>query len=362
MNIYIDESGIFAPSENGNQWSTVGALVVPDNAVDDMNTALETLKIALGIEIEEEIKKGRPDSSSLPFEVFIKSIDQLGCTFHAVSTTGGLLQGEMLEKHREATKSAIKNYVEIKEKSESLSEDACALIEKLSAQQFSQCILQTFLVCDLLEKVIPHYAKISPESLGEFNWEFDRKDIVETDFERTFEMLYMGRVQSTSARRPLPLIFSPERNYDYFIRSFCLNNDEAGKDDFLDVANMFGADLSVLGSALGTFDISDLLAKNFKLIDSKHSSGIQVSDLLVSGVNRCLKGNYTDNDKMASLFGKLMLNSSKPNVRAINIMGFSDAHAVTGFTGDLINLMDENSKKVFSKKIIENTTHLYEKI
>lgn len=362
MHIYIDESGIFAPSEVESQWSSVGALVVPDNAVDETKTALETLKIALGVEVNEEIKRQRPDCSSVPYEFFITKLNQIGCTLHVVSTSGGLLQGDQLEKHRVSTKQAINKYFEIKGKPESLCQDACSLIDKLSAQQFSQCILQTYLVSDLVEKTIPHYARVSPESLGQFFWEFDRKDVVETSFEQAFQMIYVGRVQATSSYRPLPLIQSPDRNYGYFFESFVLNDEASERPNMLDVANMFGNDLSVFGSSLGAFNVSSLLVNSFKLVDSKTSSGVQVADLLVSSVNRCLKGNYTNNEKMASILGGLMINSPKSNVRAISLMGFSETRELKDSTGMLVNLMDENSKKLFSEEFIRNSERYYQKI
>lgn len=355
MHIYIDESGIFAPSEAENQWSTVGALVVPDNAVDEIKIALETLKLSLGFGVEEEIKRQRPDCSSLPYEQFLTKLEQIGCTLHVVSTSGGLLQGELLQERRASTKNAIKRYVEIKGELESLCQNSCSLIDKLSAQQFYQCILQTYLISELIEKIIPHYAKVSPESLGQFFWEFDRKDVVETSFEKAFKMLYIGRVQATSSLRPLPLLQSPDRNYDYFLKSFALNNGASGPDGILDVANMFGADLSIFGCSLGAFDVSNLLANSFELVDSTTSSGVQIADLLVSSVNRCLKRNYTNNEKMASLLGTLMLNSPKPNVRAISLMSFSETRELKGSTGGLVNLMDENSKKLFSTEFIRNS-------
>lgn len=360
MHIYIDESGIFAPSESESHWSTVGAIVVPDNSLDDSKEALKDLKLNLGLKVEDEIKRNRPDCSSLPFEDFIVNLDRLGCTLHAISISGEALQGKALERHRQSTIAAIKNYAKIKGISDRFYDDACTLINQLSAQQFSQCILQTHLVCELLEKIIPYYAEISPESLGEFFWEFDRKNIVETNFEAAFKMLYVGQVQSTTSSRPLPIILSPKKNYGYFFKSFCLI--EGANADRLDVAKMFGADLSAFGSALGTFNISGLLENSFKLVDSKSSPGIQISDLLVSSVNRCLKGNYTDNEKMASLLGRLMINSGKSNARALGLLRFSDTREITGHIGEIINLMDTSSHKLFSEEFMQNSSLYYEKI
>ncbi|MEZ9558385.1 DUF3800 domain-containing protein [Vibrio splendidus] len=354
MYIYIDESGLFIPTEVEEQTSSVGALVVPDNAVSEMESALQTLKVEIGVGVDKEIKRPRPDCQSIPFEDFIAKLNHLGCTLHVISTSGGPLQGERLEKHRESTKQAILRFAGIENKSQSLCEEVCSLIDNLSSQQFSQCILQTYLISELIEKVIPYYAKLSPESLEKFIWEFDRKDFVETTFERVFKYLYIGRVQATSSINPLPLIQSPDRNYGYFFRSFAANHGSNEKAKLQNIATLCGGDLSHIGDALGTFEVSSLLANSFSLVDSRDSLGVQIADLLVSSVNRCIKGNYTDNEKMASLLGKLMINSPKRNVRAVSLMGFSETRPLGGLAGKVINIMDDNSNRLFSEVFISN--------
>ncbi|KHA58708.1 hypothetical protein NL53_20410 [Vibrio variabilis] len=57
---------------------------------------------------------------------------------------------------------------------------------------------------------------------------------------------------------------------------------------------------------------------------------------------------------MASLLGKLMINSPKRNVRAVILMGFSETRPLGGIAGKVINIMDDNSHRLFSEVFISN--------
>ena len=73
MYIYIDESGLFSTSDNENSWSSVGAIVIPDESLEKVENALNRLKQVNKLNNSEELKRNRPDSSSESFIYFIKS-------------------------------------------------------------------------------------------------------------------------------------------------------------------------------------------------------------------------------------------------------------------------------------------------
>jgi len=94
-------------------------------------------------------------------------------------------------------------------------------------------------------------------------------------------------------------------------------------------------------------DFVKMLNADFKLAESASSPGIQMSDLLVSGVNRCLKQNYDDSLGMAKAFGELMVNSPFIEDQAITVMGHGETREIEEPVASLLNQMDASSKKLY---------------
>lgn len=97
----------------------------------------------------------------------------------------------------------------------------------------------------------------------------------------------------------------------------------------------------------------------FSLEDSKLSDGIQVSDLLVSSVNCCLKQNYTDNLKMAKALGKLMINSPRIDEQTVKVFGHGPKRPIANAPAKLIKLMDSSSKQLYDRTFRENISKNY---
>ena len=57
MYIYIDESGLFSTSDNENSWSSVGAIVIPDESLEKVENALNRLKQVNKLNNSEELKR-----------------------------------------------------------------------------------------------------------------------------------------------------------------------------------------------------------------------------------------------------------------------------------------------------------------
>ena len=97
----------------------------------------------------------------------------------------------------------------------------------------------------------------------------------------------------------------------------------------------------VYGIEVGVgLNIQKLIRGNIKFMDSKDSSGIQVVDLVVSGIRRCLRGQFSDNDKAASTLGRLML-QAKHNAPPLNLISFADDRPVTIEVARLVRIMSK---------------------
>lgn len=57
----------------------------------------------------------------------------------------------------------------------------------------------------------------------------------------------------------------------------------------------------------GAVDITNLVKKNWRFVDSKFTLGVQVADLLAGGITHLLNGDFDDEEQAARLIGKLMI-------------------------------------------------------
>lgn len=350
MHIFIDESGIFLPTSDANKWSSVGALVVPDESLQALKDALSKLKTSNGLEDIEEFKRNRPDCSSESFSIFLDTLFHLNCTLHVLSTNGSPTELSETKNYKENIKHSIRKYSSKVTSSASLVEELVNLIDELSDQQFCQCMLQSYMLKYLLDKVVLLYAEISPESLSTFRWKLDQKNLKETSYEVVFKHLYSGIALVSSLSQPGPICLGSQYDYSHFLAAFSPISDKNIDDTLEESLEIFEKDLKNLQQALIAIDINKVLTHDFELADSKDCFGLQSIDLLVSSVNRCLKQNFTDNEKMAASLGQLMVNSPLIKMKALSLMSFSSDGAIEEYVENIINIMDSSSKQLFSER------------
>ena len=352
MHIFIDESGLFATASNPKNWSSVGGVVIPDASLNAISSALNTLKIAHGIDPGTEFKRVRPDCSSEAYMVFLRTLDETGCTLHVTSTRSPPTETADLEAHKNNTIAAIRNYAKITPDANTPAEDVINLVRKISLQEYNQCILQTQMMCWMLPNILTHYSSIAPDELGRFNWILDRKNESETRYERAFKELYIGLIMTRSKRDLSAIMVGSGRDYSAFARAFSPNVDVGNL--LQSSKHIYGIDHTHLIDSVMAVSFGSLLQDEFSLKDSKSSFGIQVADLLVSSVNRCIKRHYTENEKMATALGRLMINAPRIEDRCIMVAGYSSTRPIANAPAKLIKLMDDSSKKIYSQAFRTN--------
>ncbi len=88
-------------------------------------------------------------------------------------------------------------------------------------------------------------------------------------------------------------------------------------------------------------DIQKIVRKDILFLDLKESSGIQVADLVVSGLRRCLRRQFMNSEHMAALLGRLMV-QAQYNGSPLNLMTFvaaAERHKVAEETAQLLRIM-----------------------
>ena len=150
-----------------------------------------------------------------------------------------------------------------------------------------------------------------PRTLRRFKWRIDQKNTSKTDFEDAFEKVAPALLQTRSIYEP----FHKLEGADYS----ALAPYEYGE----------GEVPTYLTEATGieiehALNIGKLLRKDLEFEDSKHSEGIQIADLLASGIRRCLRNGFDDNQTAAQLLGRLMIQGQKQRP-PVQVIGFNEA-------------------------------------
>ncbi|MEQ4664172.1 DUF3800 domain-containing protein [Providencia rettgeri] len=336
MKIFIDESGLFSPLGNmdntKNGWATIAALVVPDKIEQELRKELKVLKNSLALTDEQEIKKRRPDCSFPPFERFVDKIKELQCTLYAIVINRQTISDNIAIRLKKDMLSAMQNYcIKMAEYNEKAKQDElqkeanlqCEMISSLSNTEFIQMRTQTYLYTFMLFNAIAFYAKNAPEELQKITFINDQKN---PSFEMAFKKLFPQHAEVEFSKKPSLIMGGKDFDYSYFFENYSASPDESDiNEDIERKKNIFGVDYSKVSHiAQPGFSIRKVF-EDMMFEDSKKSVGLQVVDLLVSNLNRTLKGHCDNVDIQAKLLGGITVNTPSENIPNIPVLIFDNA-------------------------------------
>jgi len=325
MNLFIDESKLFIYRPKPNSWSVVACYAVSDDDYIQAQNIIKELKISAGFDVYDEVKVN--DLSESQYIVFLKDLQKLGGTLYAVATDSGLntpdvihshqvLQGDKIVEHKEKMK-----YEERKRALENLRERVVGL----SPQLYVQLFCQLNLMVKVINTVIPYYIQRDPRSLSRFQWRVDQKDVTRTDFENVFEILGPRIIQSKSITDPLMMI----KGFDYSV----LNKYEYTKDNVPKyLKEQYGLNIE------SGYNIQAIIREDIDFVDSKNNIGVQIIDLLVSGLRKCLRLEFSNNSRIAFELGKLMV-QARHNSPPIDLVCLSTNTKLAEEVANLIRIM-----------------------
>ncbi|MFC1694269.1 DUF3800 domain-containing protein [Candidatus Latescibacterota bacterium] len=335
MNIYIDESGSFVNAPTSGAWNAVAALVVIETSDEKIDQLLDQLKISNGHEAGRETKLN--DVTENTYLQFIGNLADLNIVVFSTATDSGLNTTDRVLEHQQRQVAEILRHID-KMKYEGGRQGVqlvASQLEKLSPQLYVQLLCQVNLMFDVVSRVITYYVQRDSDTLAEFRWRIDQKNISQTDFEDAFEKLSPPLLQTRSMSEPLLMVngfdYSSLRQYEF----------EDGKvPNYL--KEVYGIEVEA------GINIQKLIRSNIKFMDSKDSSGIQAVDLVVSGIRRCLRRQFSDNNKAAYTIGKLML-QAKHNAPPLNLISFANDRPLEIEVARLVRMMSRNCKSMIMR-------------
>lgn len=319
MNIFIDESGNFIHSLNEKAWSVVGALAIPENSLAGAHLLLKEFKENAGASSSEEAKN-RSTYEDGSIKKLASSLGRINCSLYCIAFYGGpdsesdvdALKKQKIEALRAGNKNSSIEAIQLTEKT-------IKIIEKLSPQLYFQAIAHISLIEQFISKGITHYALHAPEALSNFIWRIDRKNKQKKmPFEEIIEAMVTGSIQEQSRKEPSPRVVG--RNYSYVDKYLI----PVSEDSPVPKNSPYG------------WDLIRIVHEDYKLENSEDSEGIQLADILVSSVRRCLRDSFDDPESVAESLGGLMIEShlKEPCVRVFN---FGKSPSSIGCAEEILN-------------------------
>lgn len=331
MNIYIDESGSFVNADREGSWNAVAAFALPESARRDLEKLVRDIRRSEKYERPGEVKISDLDESK--YVSLLENLDGLDGALFCIATDSGLNGLESVSEHQQMQTGKILQHID-KMQYEGGRESLRFLanqVEKLSPQLYVQLFCQIELMYDTLSRAINYYAQRNPTTLREFRWRIDQKNTVKTNFEDAFEKLAPAFLQTISISQPFPMV----KGFDYSSMKQYMFAPGQGPTWLKDT---YGIAIDTDG-----FNLQKLIRGNIAFIDSKDSAGIQAVDLIVSGIRKCLRKQFRDNEMIASRIGALMV-QAMDNAPPLRLTSFGMEATLDRDTARLVHLMRDNAK------------------
>jgi len=298
MHIYIDESGSFTfDVKEKLPWSVVGAYAVDEARLNDVEDALNALKLKVNAPEETELKSQDIDTKRPgPYLEFVRDLADIGGLF-VPSIVFCPIDSKQF-------------YMDVAERDRTLPHGDAGI----TSEKRLQLYLQANVLCELVNAAlwgsVGYFSKFSASTLSEFHWFVDEKAKVD-DFVNLYVRGYLS---------------GEGTNFNYApVRSTHLS---------LDVFYGFHGRADRAG-----FSVDKVLRK-FRFVDSKTTVGVQIVDQLTGGLRRCLKQHWEDNELVAKALAALMI-QQEPWLR---ITG--QGHGVEGVRKSLLPITHKFERSV----------------
>ncbi len=332
MNIFIDESGSFVNSHKADSWNCVVAYVMPERDKIKSKKILASLKSRLGSSKNEIKLRDIPEND---YFQFLANLEKLNCILFAVATDAGQNKPSDISTHQNLQVEEIReNIPRMKhETGKQAIQILSDQIENLSFQLYVQLYCQVNLIFDVVSRAILYFVQRDPRTLRRFKWRVDQKNTTKIDFEDTFEKITPALLQSMSLEKPLIMLhgadYSALAPYIYAENEVPTYIEEATGINITNAIN-----------------IGKLVRDNLEFEDSNKSEGIQIADLLASGLRRCLRNEFNRNQVAAQLLGRLML-QGQDRTPPILLLGFNESVLPkSGATAKAVNIMIRHSRSM----------------
>lgn len=334
LNIFIDESGSFVNAPKRDSWNSIVAYMSPETDRRRLRELVRSLKRTVEVTAGEEVKLR--DLKEEEYFEFLKGLEALEGVLYAVATDAGLNQPATIIEHQKVQAERI-----VEHKDKMLHQTAREGVQELAAQVVSlapqlyvQLQCQVGLIANIILSGILYFAQRSPMSLGRFRWRIDQKNSTQTEYEKAFVTVTPAFLQTVSLSEPMLMLVGAD--YSAFSR---FDYSEESRPRYL--RETYGLDVD---DEKRVTNIGLLIREDLEFVDSKQNIGVQVADLLASGIRRCLRQEFSNNELAAHLLGRLMVQGCRGRL-PIQLRGFSESEeSVTKALARLLRIMEQHCR------------------
>lgn len=339
MNIFVDESGTFRTAANPDSWCVVVAYASPEIDRAPLNRLVRDLRLECTFGKEAKLS----DIPERRYARFLYDLSHLRGIAFAVAIDAHLHTEEGLIKHRDGQAAKVVEHIDTMlyaEGRQSLQELSDA-IRTLPVQLYTQLICQVELFHALLTRAITYYAQRQPATLRSLRWRVDRKDTIPTAYENAFRTILPVLLQTKSLKDPM-LMLTEGADYSFFKRYEYASGKEP----------TYLKDLYGIDHKDGSVDIGKIVREDFQLVESSTVPGVQVADLLASGLRRTMRRNFDDPERIATLLGSNLLQEfhRKPPLRLF-ALGPGRDEQVSERTAHLLKAMTQFNKAFLTDRV-----------
>lgn len=340
MNIFIDESGSFVNASKPGSWNAIAAYMTPESDRKNLREIVKRLKRLAREPYSVEVKLN--GLTEPQYFDFLNRLGDLNGVLFSVATDAGLNEIAEITEHQ---KDQVEKITEHKDKMchktaregiQTLSEKVAALAPQLYIQlQCQVCLLDT-----VIRNGVLYFAQRQPKHLGRFRWRIDQKNTTRTEYEKSFVSLTPVFLQSSSLSKPMIMLM--DADYSAFERfSYPANQRPTYLKDVYDIETAEDGPVTNLGM---------LIREDLDFVDSKQDQGVQVADLLASGIRRCLRQEFNNNELAAHLLGRLMVQNIRKQP-PISFLGFTKTeNRLTEEEAQLSKIMGLSARKMIVSK------------
>jgi len=296
MNICIDESGSFVHSSSDDSWNCVAAYIYPEVHKRKILEEVRRLLVHHGKIGQREVKLR--DLTEAEYTDFLTRLGRWDGVLYAVATDAATnTPGVVTEHQQDQTRKILEHVDKMKyEGGREVLRTLARRVSELSHHLYVQMICQIQLVKQILQSALIYFVQRYPQTLSRFRWKIDQKNSTLTSYEQAYKLVLPAFVQSASLREPITMLEG--ENYRWFDRFYYPKGEEPTylRDDY---------GINIGDDGRRKLNVGKLVREHVRFVDSRSDAGVQVADLLASGLRRCLRGQFVDNDRVASLIGRL---------------------------------------------------------
>jgi hypothetical protein len=276
MHIFIDETGSFSGDFGTSSLSLVGALIIPDERLPNIEQRYRRIRPSLQQE-RGEVKGRLLDERNVAHVVDILVKNE--AVFEATAIDLGLHRPADIDAHKQRQAEEITANLTERHHPK-LAESVWKLrrrLEAMSRPLYVQSMANFDLISRILDQVVLYVVQRRPSELAAFHWVIDAKNSAKTDWEDWWSTVILPFFESASMKAPSPMLEGAD--YSYFDKQFRMSDLPEYKRKFL--PDPTGKRFTDLGK----------LMTRSRRFSAEPEPGLELVDIVTNATRRALIGN-----------------------------------------------------------------------